>query len=486
MKEIEKFIFLFLIGTTLLNLLIAIAARIKSHYKEFNKLILYWVAVFMTYGAVVFLHKTPDEIAFSFFFQAFSVYLLSRMLSDSRQITLRLKIYIPLILTGMAASTWLILSDATFTVSVLPIVMAVASLLLEPIWNTLVTCRKESNWIEKGMAYVFITGVIHSFNFAFFRLEPDTAWWGWSVSIAQYQCISIFIPLLINHRRSDDEKKNVGQVIGKLSGKDIDLNQEVEELYRTLEIQIAQKEELNQKLSSANLHLEEEREMNEILIKTISHDLANPLTVIKSYLEMLSTGRIPEGDLTITLEKIRQNTTLAQDMIKRIRNAILTRNQSSIIEIRPVPIIETVLKSIDLFEQRSLEKNIQIIFKNSIHEEVHIAGDEKTLIEHIFSNAISNALKFSHRGSEIEVSLHLINGFVRVQFTDRGLGISPERLKKSLTQPFEGTEGEIGTGLGIVLMGYFLRKFGGRYSITSEGLGKGTVLCIELRKYPLK
>ncbi len=483
MNEIIKYIFFFLIGTTVLNLVIAVIARIKTKYQEYNLLILYWLFLFVTYFAAATLSKTETQIGFAYFFQTITAFILIRFLSRSRGMSPRYELYFPIHLVGMLLSAYLLVkTDVGFTISMLPIVTTLSLPFIGPVWNTLVSERKESNWIEKSMAWICISGIVNQYNYAFFRLDPNSAWWGWSISIAQYQSMSIFLPLLINHHRSILERMHVGQVMEKLSGPQENYDMEIEELYRNLESLIVEKNLLNTKLSSMNIHLEEEREMNEILIKTISHDIANPLTVVKSYVEMIQTGRIPPEDVQVTVEKIKQNSISALSMIKRIRNAILTRNQSSLTEVKEISIIKSLQESLDSFDSKLKEKELSVEIEIKLPSDLKILADEKSLKEHVLANVLSNAIKFSYRKSTIKVALSELENHIRLEIIDSGIGMTSDRLEKRKHQPYEGTEGELGTGLGFVLMGYFLRKFGGRYQVLSEGLEKGTTVRLDLRK----
>ena len=256
MEAVAKFIFLFLIGTTVLNFFIAVLAKIKTQNKEFNQLIFYWVSLFTTYLAVGALNKTPTEIALSYFVQFIPTFMLAKILMESRGLKFNLLLFGSLQVIGTLISTYLLLkTDVGFTLGLLPITFTTSLPCWPPIWNIFVTHKHEANWIQKGMGFMFLTGIINHFNYAFFRLDTDTAWWGWSASIAQYQCLSIFLPLLISHRREVKERRNIELALEKLSGENTSHSGEIDELYRNLEIQIAQKEELTQKLQKTNLNL---------------------------------------------------------------------------------------------------------------------------------------------------------------------------------------------------------------------------------------
>lgn len=483
MQDLVKYIFLFLVGTTLLNLIIAGAARIFTKDKHFNLLLVYWISLFATYFAAALLKNNEQQIAYAYFFQIAPSYLMVKMLTDSRGLKLPVKIYGPLWLACAAFSAILIQNGTSFTLSLVPVTFATTVIYFKATWNTLVT-DDNVNWIEKAMAWMFVTGVINHWNYAFFRLEESTQWWGWSVSIAQYQCLSIFLPLLINHRRSENEKKNVQGALEKLGGTEpIVIQDNIDQLYRELESQINQKEILTNKLQKINESLKEEQETNEILIKTISHDLANPLTVVNAYSEMMLNNRIAVEDYKTTITKMKKSVNIALDMISRIRNAIVTRNQAGMVSLHNVSVDRAVQKLLESFDAALESKKIQVNYSNKIAPDRFVFAEENTLVTHVLSNVLSNAIKFSHQGSTIDINVEERADFIDIKIIDHGVGIDKKRLnERRFLLSTEGTQGEQGSGFGFMIMSYFLRKFGGNFHLHSDGKGQGSVATISLKK----
>src|SRR5690606_12982437 len=108
--------------------------------------------------------------------------------------------------------------------------------------------------------------------------------------------------------------------------------------------------------------------------------------------------------------------------------------------------------------------------------------EETTLTEHVLSNILSNAIKFSHHNSRIKISVTDQDENLEIKIRDYGVGIGKDLLKKRFLQSTEGTEGETGSGFGMMIMSYFLHQFGGRYEMHSEGLGQGTTVTLKLKK----
>lgn len=484
MQQVAQYIFFFLVGTTVLNFIIAVAARVKTGNREFNVLVSYWMALFLNFAAIAILSKTTNQIALAFFFTAPPTVLMAKMLRDSRN----LKTNWPLVATvqglGMLVSaTLLFQTNIGFSFSLIPFIFTISWPWLLPIYDSLVMRRHEANWIEKAMALVFITGIMSHFAFAFYRLDESAAWWGWSQSIAHYQCLSVFLPLLINHRRERNERRNLETALEKLSGNRMNpADGAIDELYHSLELQIGQKEEFSRQLSLTNRNLEEEREMNEILIRTISHDLANPLTVVNAYMEMITSGRIPQDDQTKIQDRMRANLKSALEMIERIRHAVVTRSEADLVKVVPVELQFALQRLEIIFEQKLREKNLKLIISGN--RQTFVLADEKALVDHVLSNILSNAVKFSFENSEIHILIHDEPSKVCVEVRDYGVGINPTRYEKSRFISTPGTKGEEGTGFGLIVLGYFVRKFGAELKIiphAREG-ERGTSFIVEMKK----
>ena len=98
-------------------------------------------------------------------------------------------------------------------------------------------------------------------------------------------------------------------------------------------------------------------------------------------------------------------------------------------------------------------------------------------------NLISNAIKFSHPNSRVEITLYPHNNEVVISVIDHGRGISAEQLATIFT-PFSsidnrGTAGERGTGLGLAITKRIIEAHQGRIHVESE-VGKGSAFVITL------
>jgi signal transduction histidine kinase len=118
-------------------------------------------------------------------------------------------------------------------------------------------------------------------------------------------------------------------------------------------------------------------------------------------------------------------------------------------------------------------------------------AEPKVIGNHVLNNLLSNAIKFSYPDSTIEVNVDNRESEVVISVTDHGVGI-PQDLIKRLFDPFSrttrrGTNGEPGTGFGMLTVKSFVDMFGGRIEVSSKTIDDsptdhGTTVSVILRK----
>jgi signal transduction histidine kinase len=125
------------------------------------------------------------------------------------------------------------------------------------------------------------------------------------------------------------------------------------------------------------------------------------------------------------------------------------------------------------------------IFINSNVKEDFQAYGDREMINTVIRNLINNALKFSNKGGLVEVEIHPNKSLFEVVVKDQGIGISDENIDKifRIDQKFktQGTSGETGTGLGLVLCKDFVKKNGGEiWCKTKEGKGSSFYFTVPI------
>jgi signal transduction histidine kinase len=196
----------------------------------------------------------------------------------------------------------------------------------------------------------------------------------------------------------------------------------------------------------------------------VTHEIRNPLTVIRAETERLSTQ--PRD-----LDYLKQHRDLLLKHIDRITNIV--NRMLDLAKDKPkqqimVDVIDSIESTLQLFSlaRLTVEKNF-----NPVPE---IKGDSEELQE-IFVNLIQNAIEAMPEGGTLRLSTYLEDGRAAVEISDTGKGI-PEELREKIFDPFFSTRHE-GVGLGLSIAYRIIRQHGGDIKVTSE-VGKGSTFKI--------
>jgi signal transduction histidine kinase len=217
-------------------------------------------------------------------------------------------------------------------------------------------------------------------------------------------------------------------------------------------------------------------------VSIITHDLTSPFTSIVGFSEILIRD-LKKGGAANALQfaEIIHNSSLsAMDLLKNL--ALWSRAQTN--QIRPnkkrIDLSLVIDESVGLMKAFADRKSISI--KKNTPDMLEVCAD-KEMINTVLRNLISNAVKYSSQGGEILVSASRETSGVKVEVRDFGTGISSEIIgrilhsDKRITLP--GTEGETGTGLGLILCREFVERHGGIIHAESiEGEGSTFIFTI--------
>ena len=245
----------------------------------------------------------------------------------------------------------------------------------------------------------------------------------------------------------------------------------------------------NQVIQSANEQLtESEQKLKELnatkdkFFSIVAHDLKNPFTSLLSISELLSESYddLDEEDKITGINSFHRS---AKRIYVLLENLLMwSRSQTNRIKYLPVEFdIYTLGKeNIQLFNLPAEKKGINLSFLSAENLKVYA---DREMINTVLRNFLHNAIKYSEKGGEVKLELLAEEGSVKVEVNDGGIGMAREKadnlfsLASKWTTP--GTEGEKGTGLGLVVCKEFIERHGGKIHVESEP-GKGSVFSFLL------
>ena len=245
---------------------------------------------------------------------------------------------------------------------------------------------------------------------------------------------------------------------------------------------ISERKETEDQLRSAMRRVHEQQIKDEF-IATVSHELRTPLTSIKASLELIIGGAIDkkssQADMLINIaHKNSDRLLLLINDILDISKIESEKMQFNRQDIRVKPFLETAI-----FDNQAYAKKHQVKFVlKQCPDSLYINVDPDRLMQ-VMSNLMSNAAKFSHHDSIVEISADNINGSVRIAVCDKGRGIPKDfqnRVFDKFTQADTSDKREInGTGLGLHISKAIVEQHDGTLSFVSTP-GKGSEFYIDL------
>jgi two-component system sensor histidine kinase/response regulator len=205
------------------------------------------------------------------------------------------------------------------------------------------------------------------------------------------------------------------------------------------------------------------------LVQVMCHDISGPVSASINLLEM--SREEPEMlqqsiDLVIaSLNKIMELTAL----VRKMRSFEDGKMDWKLV---PVPLAESVQEALTTVQQRLKEKQIEV--KVAVNPSLVVEAEPVSLVNSVLANLLTNAIKFSHPESSIEIKGAKKGDRIVLTIRDHGIGM-PEKIRKNLfsinvptSRP--GTRNEQGTGFGMPLVQKFMRGYEGSIEITSKEL----------------
>lgn len=215
----------------------------------------------------------------------------------------------------------------------------------------------------------------------------------------------------------------------------------------------------------------------------VSHQLKSPLGSTLLQTSILLDGIVGElnekqKDL---IQKIKAKTKGMVELVNDILDVCFIEERGYITQIESLSLSETLQKAIDMMQPQAQDKNITL--KINVEENIpHINGN-KSSIEAMFINLISNAIKYTPSEGQVDIELSKNGQHIQLKVSDTGIGIEekdlPHIFEKFYRERSERTKNISGTGLGLSIVKGVVEAHHGSIYVESE-VGKGTKFTILL------
>lgn len=264
--------------------------------------------------------------------------------------------------------------------------------------------------------------------------------------------------------------------------REIEKREQAEEELRILNGNL---KEANQQLQDSNRRLQQANADKDKFFSIIAHDLRGPFTGLLGM-----TGTLLESIEDYKREQIKTQMSQLYASAKTVYTLLTnllewSRLRRGLMKYYPEAIVLKAIVNSNIRLLAAYAERKQITLRNRLSDEMLVYADH-TMLDGVVRNLLSNALKFTEAGGTIEVSAQARKRRIEITFSDTGIGIH----KKDLNNLFrieakssrQGTDGEEGSGLGLILCKEFIEKNNGTLSVESE-LKKGSSFIVSLPAY---
>lgn len=204
----------------------------------------------------------------------------------------------------------------------------------------------------------------------------------------------------------------------------------------------------------------------------ISHDLRSPINALAGLLDILDKGGLSEEDLSIHIRELKSRFNHTRSLLNNLLDWTLLQMDKLNLQAAKINVKQIVEDNIQMIESIT-SKEVKLISR--IESDVIAFADSNTF-NLVVRNLITNAIKFTNEGGEIEIGAKEKGPDWLVYIKDSGIGMSKEVIEilfdKTAPYTTRGTANEKGTGLGLILCKEFVEKNGGKIWVESvEGSG---------------
>ena len=215
-------------------------------------------------------------------------------------------------------------------------------------------------------------------------------------------------------------------------------------------------------------------------IASIVHDLKNLMVPIVSRSELLMMPTLSEDKRQYLLKQLNVSCVTMMDALNKMVGICKDRANRGNYHFETFKLSIPISEVIDILEENAEAKSITI--RSHVPHDLAVFADKDSILS-VVTNLVGNAIKFTPKGGEIIIDAEISDDDVRVVVRDNGIGIDEERISDLLrnnhyyTTP--GTNGESGTGLGLLLCDSQLRHNGSALEFSNLASG-GTEFAFKL------
>lgn len=323
---------------------------------------------------------------------------------------------------------------------------------------------------KNGMATVFYD-----------RFRSDTAYFAAGIAVLYIICLCLLIANC-RHRIREFFRESEALESALLSIREGSFAADVmPEESRILQQLIA----LNDFCQTSIERSREESNSTKALITDISHQIKTPVAALDTSLSVLEQGGLSQKEQEEFMVLLRSSLKSLEGLldalvqISRMETGMITMNFSEAL------VFDTLLAAVNEIYPRAAAKQIEMQVEEAEALDGLALRQDSRWLREVFVNVLDNAVKYSPHGSMVTVRAMKRPSFLRLEFSDQGIGISKEEYHKIFQRFYRGSSLQVrnaeGAGVGLYLAREILSMHGGTISVSSQKTGSTFVIHLPYR-----
>lgn len=232
----------------------------------------------------------------------------------------------------------------------------------------------------------------------------------------------------------------------------------------------------------ARAQAEEANRLKDEFLATVSHELRTPLNAIIGWVALLRLGKLDEVQNARALETIERNARAQGQLIDDLLDVSRIMSGKVRLSVRPVDLQSVIEEAIETVRPAADAKAIHV--STVLDADTGSVSGDPDRLRQVVWNLLTNAIKFTPKGGQVQVRLERVNSHLEVSVTDSGEGISadflPHVFERFRQEDSTSRRSHGGLGLGLAIVRHLTELHGGRVTADSRGAGLGATFTIHL------
>ncbi|MBI5489136.1 MAG: GAF domain-containing sensor histidine kinase [Deltaproteobacteria bacterium] len=220
-------------------------------------------------------------------------------------------------------------------------------------------------------------------------------------------------------------------------------------------------------------------------IDLLAHEIKEPIAAVHMLADYANTVENDPVERKRLLERIVLRTQQVTSLVNELLEVSRVKRGLVLGEVRPVDLVALATATVQSMEDLAERRGVKVTLE--LAPDAPRARLDDGLAPYLFTNLVSNALKYTDGGGTARLLVHGDGGGVMIEAIDTGIGVPPGELRRLFTEFYRATNarsrGVDGTGLGLVAVKEIAERFGGRVGVDST-LGQGSRFWVWLPALP--